>query len=233
MTEAKNDTKLKAYFKCSQENKKKIPESKIVLPISVGQKYHEDEKFAATVELLNHSNLKHVTIMICDSLQRHTLQLTHNYNKEDAYKISFEEGTKWIERNQHIYEKLTMPYDIQRWDYWLNSSQYIKQQKLTKKLYKENKLFRDIIDNDVIAFLKRYSNRTKIDVLCSKNFQHCFAYVNEEGSIVPLWVGQGSNFVIYPGERTKSMCAAYEVFVNPGFPDLIKWLKMDFKKYKL
>ena len=112
-------TKIKPVFKCPDYFKDKFIHSKCLLTISVGQEVHEGEKFFATVDLIN-SSFKEVIILIDDTLQRHTMKIHSPLSIDQLYKISFEAGDQWLERNYKYYNHFAIPYKIIRWDHWLN-----------------------------------------------------------------------------------------------------------------
>ena len=110
-----------SFYKYSIPNRKDIfLHSTCIMPISVGQNLdaHEDIKLSATIKLIN-SSFKKCTLLIDNSIQRHTMKIWSNDDEESLYKKALLEGKKWSDRNMHIYKKLEIECDIQRWDDWL------------------------------------------------------------------------------------------------------------------
>jgi len=218
---------IKARFKnCSKENKQKLSQSKCVLPISVGQYYHEKEYLNATINLIN-KHFKECTIMVCDTLQRHTIQMLEKCSKQQAYKLAFDNGDQWIKRNQKTYEQLTIPYHIMRWDGWLHATEYKKQRTLTNNLYKTDSSFQDVANETIINFLTRKNFPNN-----KNNLAYCLEHILEECSVMPLWTTKNFSFELYPSHRSKPLILAHKFFVEPHFQDLLIWIRINFKKLK-
>ena len=76
------------------------------LLISVGQPYHEGDKFAATVEW-SARHFKNLHILVADTLQRH-----------NELADWFARGGAWIERNQLEWATCGREVTVSRWDEW-------------------------------------------------------------------------------------------------------------------
>ena len=70
--------------------------SSCTLGISVGQPYHESDKFAATVEWAAR-HFEHIRVDVSDTLQRHRL-IGEGVPAEKAARASLREGDRWIAR---------------------------------------------------------------------------------------------------------------------------------------
>ena len=70
----------KAYFKAPPQDKLCFSKSIYSVTVSVGQKTQEKEKLAATLKIINNS-FKESVIMVCDSLQRHSLAINNSSNE--------------------------------------------------------------------------------------------------------------------------------------------------------
>ena len=80
------NTLVKVTFRCSEQDKADMVDSDCILHISVGQEYHEGEKLIATMDLINET-FRSCTIMLCDTLQRHTLKLSYpNLSDDELHK---------------------------------------------------------------------------------------------------------------------------------------------------
>ena len=110
---------IKPVFKYKNTiTKETFKQAKCLLTISVGQEVHEDNKFAATIDLVN-ASFGSAVLLIDDSLQRHSMALNKNQNADFFYDISIAEGDLWLERNKKHYQNLTILEEIIRWDKWL------------------------------------------------------------------------------------------------------------------
>ena len=70
-----------SFLSCEIADRKKFINSSCILPVSVGKKFHEAEKFEATLQLINRT-FKHCSIMIDDTIQRYTLSLSDDSNDD-------------------------------------------------------------------------------------------------------------------------------------------------------
>ncbi len=116
--------KIKPVFKYEQTNAP-IPfdQAHCLLTISVGQEVHEGEPFAATVALVR-QQFARCTLLIDDTLQRHTLALLHPERRaEDFLASAQQEGEAWLARNHSTYQHLPQ-LKIVQWDDWLNHPRY-------------------------------------------------------------------------------------------------------------
>ncbi|MDF2690685.1 MAG: hypothetical protein K0S29_540, partial [Gammaproteobacteria bacterium] len=101
--------KIKPVFKCDEKFKPLLKQSSCLLTISVGQEVHEGEKFLTTIDLVN-TNFKHCTILVDDSLQRHTMQINRPPSSDGFHHQSVLEGDSWLKRNKNVYSQLNIPY---------------------------------------------------------------------------------------------------------------------------
>ncbi len=128
--------KYKAYFVgINDQQKKEFKNSKCVMIISVGQKYHEMGEFYAAIALVN-KHFGYCNILVCDTLQRHTMNISQQEVSEDElYVLSKTAGDKWIERNMQYISTLTIPYTISRWDAWIENDRYQHYHEQVYELY--------------------------------------------------------------------------------------------------
>ena len=83
-----NTTKMKVRLRC-QDGQAVMQGSSCIVYISIGQPYHEKEKFLATMDLVNRT-FSACHIVVCDTLQRHTLRiLSPHLTKQEAYRQAF------------------------------------------------------------------------------------------------------------------------------------------------
>lgn len=224
---------IKVTLKCLEEYKKDLPGSKAVIHISVGQEYHEGGKFWATIDAIN-AKFSQCDIMLCDTLQRYTLYINNPAitNAKQQCKLALEQGDYWLERNRAAIDSLTIPHNIYRWDHWLNDAEYNALREQVDKLYENDLAYRQAIHDTINVFIDRLKKR-----FADKEFdyEHFFKvsleYLKEECAIiVPMWVRNEYEFVIYPRKRTAAMQATYERFVKPYHPNLLREVYLKFNK---
>lgn len=217
------------FLKASFVSEKSLPteNKKCILLISVGQRYHEDDKLAATIDLINKSKFSSCLIAIADTLQR------HNYldkSLDEAYQTSLLMGDEWINRNINIINRLNPKVEILRWDDALQNEQYAFFKQKIEKEYQVNNSYQNAIHTTISSFTDRVKHRdpyANIDLI----FSNCLKYLIEECPIImPLWASQGYDFVIYPKPMTKAMAMTHELFVKPIYHNKGDWLSLKFKK---
>jgi len=218
-------TSVKVTFRCNKKDKQKLVGSDCILHISVGQKYHEGKKFLATMDLINET-FKSCTIMLCDTLQRHTLKIKNpDLSDKELYRKALALGDEWLLKNKVAYSHLKIKYKIMRWDDWLNHKDYNQYREKVEELYYTNEAYKQNIFNTINKFLNRQG------LLDKKAFGLCESYVLEECPIlIPLWAKTNCPFVIYPRSRTAAMTATYKYFLGNTQSNLLKEVALKFNR---
>lgn len=219
----------KVSFLCPDEDKQKFISSNCSVTISIGQKAQEGYKLAATLSLIN-KHFKQCTIMVCDTLQRHTLAIDNKFKKEELYTISKKMGDDWLENNTPYFGIFNIPYQIIRWDSWLESPNYNNKRNLINALFEEKKeyqqAFYQVTDQFYERYKKRYSfKNVNLDLL----YPYCLEYLKEECAVMLLWADKGYNFEIYPSKRNKAMEATHEYLIKPRFPNVLKPIALEIR----
>ncbi|MCD6045012.1 MAG: Uncharacterized protein K0R48_175 [Gammaproteobacteria bacterium] len=227
-------TIVKASFKdCPIEERKIFHKSHCLMPISIGQKIHEGEKFIATMRLVERTFAR-CTILLDDSVQKYTLKIESETDLITLHQQAIEAGTDWLQRQKKLLlEELAIPCTVIRWDDWLVLPEYPENHKKVASLYNENLIYRDAIDNTIKDFLDRYvAHGTSSSFDYVKAHDLCFTYLLEECAVMSLWVKGEYDFELYPSGRNKAMAATYEFFIKNQYPNLLKSVGLRFKKYK-
>lgn len=227
------DTRIiKASFRENPvEERRLFPQSSCLMPISVGQAIHEGAKFAAVIKLIN-SSFKHCTILVDDSVQRHTMGITNDASADALYQMAVAEGDAWLARNEYAFMQLTIPFEIRRWDDWFNSVNYINSYQRVRQLYDSNEHYRQAIHANIEEFLSRYlKNHPEIPVNDERAVALCLDYLLEECAVMCLWTEKAYDFEVYPSGRNKAMAATYDQLIKPYYPDYLRPVALRFKKY--
>jgi len=225
---------MRAKFLRAGHFKQEFSESNCVVPISVGQFYHEDDKFKATIDLINDSQFQNCTIVLCDSLQRHNLRAFNKEQEEAIENImtkSLRAGDAWLNRNLKYIKQLNIPYQLERWNEWLSHPKYLDKLKQVKNEYKVNEQLRKNIDNTIISYLERIQSRLEEDqqYFNREKFIHSsLSYILEEMSVELLWLSRDFHFEVYPKSRPESMQAHYECFIKAHYPNKLRRLAIRF-----
>ena len=227
-----DDRIIKASFRGNNpEERKEFRQSTCLMPISVGQAIHEGNKFKAVIKLIN-SSFKHCTILVDDSVQRHTMGITNKLDNDSLYKLANAEGESWLARNKLSYDELTIPYDILRWDHWLHNKNFANSHELVKYQYYENSVYKAAIDANIDEFLSRHlKNFQHIKIDMQRAYRLCLDYLLEECAVMCLWVDGAYDFEVYPSGRNLAMAATYEQLIKPKMTNYLRPVALRFKKY--
>jgi tRNA-dependent cyclodipeptide synthase len=200
--------------------------SKCCLTISVGQDYHEGEKFRATIDLVNSKQFRSCTIIVCDSLQRYSLGLKNSKSPEEYYEHSVKLGDEWIRRNQESLDALEISSEIVRWSHWLEHQEYNFIYNNVCHLYLNNPVFREAVMANGNVFIERCRKKSNINVNEAVAVKYCSDYVKEECAVASLFTLYGCEFNVYPKKLTQAMM----VYDRLCLEDRIGWLRVKFKK---
>ena len=190
------------------------------LQISVGQEYHEAEKFMATMEWVKHRFDK-VIICVNDTLQRHNACFAEGIDEKKAFVKADRAGQHWVMRNAE-YIKSLPDYQIIRWEEWRNRADYKPQLDEIKKLYMANEHVRNLINETIEEFWARCVKREPdIDPKRFKDFaHHSRTYLLEETAIFFLMYKEQKAADIYPGSRMVPFEIAQKFSTHAPTPDL-------------
>lgn len=222
---------VKCSFKnITEEEKNKFKNSSCLLTISVGQQTHENERFAATIDLINYS-FKSCIIQIDDTLQRHTMALNHNEDPDYFYDVSKAEGKLWLERNEKYINRLKIPMKLYRWDEWLFRDNFDTQKnRLLNKLNEDleyQKAFEVSIDNFISKCLQRNSRLMEFEIKRLKKLS--FDFVLEECTALTLWPELICQYEAYPNGHNSAIEATKKLFIYPFYHDILRSITIIFK----
>lgn len=167
--------------------------NKARLNISVGQDYHEGEKFLAQTEwVARHFN--ECVINICDTLQRHNLEAS-GIHPIQAQKMALINGKGWLERNNNAIRLLPKPTII-HWDKWLSHPEWEQATQTIEGAYHHNPTFKKIADETAESFLKRREFHSNKELKIAHDYS--LRYILEEAAFAQISSYQDVAD-IYPG----------------------------------
>lgn len=187
------------------------------LQISVGQPYHEDEKFEAT---LKWASMRFDKVIVCvnDTLQRFNL-IAEGHSEDEAQRMTLDMGREWIERNLNLLR--TLPnVEIKRWDSW-KKDDYAEVKQQIDDLYYNNIEFQVAVDTDVTGFTKRNKTNPKL----------CREYLREETAVFSKMFRERA-VDIYPGSVLLP-CRIFQGRDVEGAPDGLSdghFTRIDFRR---
>ncbi|MCX7114295.1 MAG: hypothetical protein NTW08_00020 [Gammaproteobacteria bacterium] len=200
--------------------------SKCCVTISVGQSVHEEDKFKATLVAVN-QHFSASIIMVCDSLQRHTMEILLPNSKEEIHEYANFLGLQWLERNLYSIKKMAIPVRISRWDEWLHHPNYSKKCTLINEQYLNDNLFKKSVDDTAFLFLSR--NAGKLTLEYEDALYLSKAYLLEECAVMLLLAEEGYHFEIYPSERNAAMDYVYKHIISTFNDKLMVAVSIKFK----
>lgn len=202
------------------------------LEISVGQPYHEGDKFACTIDWAM-ERFDRIALLVNDTLQRHNLMFEHGLSEDEAHAESFKAGSDWIERNHQAIVRSRA--EIFRWDDWLKGAKYPRIRHGVELLYQRNAEFRSAIDATAAKIWARHLAREPGLTLREEEFlDRSRAYLLEETAAFAIIYDTIPGISVYPG----SFGEAWSIFIDrdvPGAPEGLKnghVMRIDFERRK-
>lgn len=176
--------------------------SRVRLMISVGQDYHEGDKFKAVVNWINRNpSIEEVHVSVNDYLQRHNYY-AQGIDTKRADATAMAEGTLWIARNKHALSDIQAKTHITRWNEWFGSIAYQEAREAVAEYGQENPGFELAICEDVSAHTARKGQRGG-NILPSWT-QHSMEYLQEELAVFAMQSRQLPAAEVYPGSNLNS-----------------------------
>jgi tRNA-dependent cyclodipeptide synthase len=121
--------------------------------ISVGQEYHEGDKFKAMAHW-GRDRFEKIYFCVNDSLQRFNIMFENSLTEDLANSQALEKGDQWINRNMPVIKGIPQA-QILRWDELRTRESYSKGHLKTQWLYTNNKEFRQAIDLNIADIWNR------------------------------------------------------------------------------
>ena len=208
-----------------------LKDAHCALPISVGQKYHEEEKLLATIEQINKTFGK-CTVLLADSLQRYnTLFFYPHLSEEQAVRMHVQNGNSWLERNQHILDRFSLPFEIIKWDHWLQHKSYPSIRNMFEACYNRSCSLQNAFSASIHEFIQRFTTKHKLEKMEEARYRKlCLEYLKEECSILPLWAREAYSFLVYPSPINEAIRMSLKELVFPHCPNVLKPISLRFKK---
>lgn len=221
---------VKCNFKNVTANDKiEFKKSRCLLTISVGQESHENERFIATMKLID-ASFSSCLISLHDTLQRHTIAINQDHDAEFFHDTAKIFGDKWLERNKKHYESIADRLVIIRWDDWLNMPEFPDKRNSIVLETNRDKKYKELFDASINEYLNRYIKRLKRPDLFDRGRAErvCFDYLVEECAVLCLWPKLSCQFEIYAGTHNAAIEETRERFVHSGFPELVRPVSIGF-----
>lgn len=202
--------------------------------ISVGQPNHEGKKFEATC-MWAASKFKENILIVSDTLQRHNIKFAENLSEEEAYFVSRERGTQWLERNKDSIDLLPN-LTIYRHNFWLAHKNYISNRNVVNRFYDNHKVFRELCHDTINRVWQRHMERGSVQESQYFNFfQHSKEFLLEELAVKPIIFSKFPSLTIYPGQWISELYEFMAHNEEMGFTKCFegsKWTRIEFRRRK-
>ncbi len=223
---------MKAKLSGISSHKGNLLDKNIVLPISVGQPAHEGEKLQATLRMIE-KRFSQCDILVADTLQRHNL--LNQFSELEAYQMALLEGDNWLNRNKIHLDSFCIPHKIIRWDECIQGQVFKECLDNINNHYQNNLDFQNAFYHDINFFKNRYKYSLNQNEFSLESLEkNSLSYLLEETSVVlSYFIDKQYHFILYPSQIPKSISMCRDLFIDPNNPNLIRNLKIYFKKIKL
>lgn len=186
--------------------------------ISLHSHNHQGEGLKAMIQWINEqTDFDFVRIGLSDTLNRHNYVMEENIHLHQAHEKSKKMGQKWLDENKSILERLTVPFEIIRWDYWLiqHADQVIFNKKTFYDTYFNNLYFNSAVKEDLSNYFMRHG-KTSLSSVDSKKLSLSLEYLMEELAVYSILFTEYPSTAIYPGKSLK----CFEIIRQSNIPNV-------------
>lgn len=197
------------------ESKANLQRAVCLLPISVGEPYHEKETLEETLKLIRGAGFAKCIIVVADTLQRHNFLIdsiadsTFSQSEAEARArtTAKEFGDEWLKRNQSCIDRYFADFDYQilRWDDCLAYSGFFQRFSVLDEYYRDRtSSFSRSVNKICGQRISHYLKMGKLDgsdAHISVTRDLIKSYVCEEGAIMLLWRDMGYQYMAYPSSH--------------------------------
>jgi len=208
-----------SFINVTKEVKAKFKDSRCFLIISLNQRAYQGERFVAVLKTINRF-FNGCTIMVADTLQRHTLGIKHHeYDAQKLSEMAKDLGNQWVKDNDNsIKECLNIEHKISRWNEWKDHKDFQYFYTKVCELYEKDPIYKDLMTRETSAFI----SRIKHDFTYERAQRLCFQYLIEECAAMCLWVQEKCAFQLYPKGLNSAMSYINRVLIQPNYPELLQ-----------
>lgn len=190
------------------------------LSVSVGQPYHEGDKFQSTLTWIN-QNFSRCLIDVSDTLQRYNTMAEYGLSDEEAMILARSQGDDWINRNKRYLDDLTIPYEIVRWETWITHEDYPETRQKVGEIFNKSPVFCKSVEEEAQRFLERQKSKGMLKSKEQAFYKNSILFLLEEVAGQTLYARSEPFATIYPGRRMKP----WELVATGQIPDAPKGLE--------
>jgi hypothetical protein len=207
-------------LKCSftgvtDEKKQNFNNQRALLAVSVNNIQKNINRFSAILKLI-FQYFENCTIIVGDTLQRHTLAMQSDKETTVCYDDVIALGDEWLAAHEKICKGYEGRIKIVRWDEWLNHPSFEESKLMIMDEMQKDSAYKQYFTESIDAYLNRYENRlTPANTFNRKKAESlCWDYLIEECAVFRLWPSTESHFVIYDGTYPSAMKETFIRFIN-------------------
>lgn len=190
------------------------------LEISIGNARQTGDKLAAMVEWAERS-FGQCLFHIGDTLYRHNYEAA-GHTPAAAWDLSRRAGDEWLDAHRDIIESCRVPYEIIRWQRWLDAPEYPALHTAIRDMYLSDEEFRRAVMADVWAFMERQQERIQA-IGPEKFISSCIAFLLEEAAGDTLMSRAYDIARAYPGPQLET----FRYLARPGTDAAVAGLGKD------
>lgn len=225
---------LKAGFRNNPKNPERLfPHATAALLISPMQPYYQDqEKFEALISLINRSAFQFLYVVIGDTCSHYNF-ISEGYSLQDSITQSKALGNRWLRTFHESLNRLTVAFEITRWDQWVKHPKYSEFRSKIDVLFATNTAVREAFLASALEYMDRQTK--KIQISREQQLSLGLEYLKEECSVImPLFASLGIEYAIYPANMLEAMQATRNSTILPEYGDSrVHWLSLRFKRMSL
>jgi len=148
----------------------------VTLGMCMGNPNWEGAKFVATLEW-GARHFDFIRIALSDTLGRHNY-IMQGMDPETASQKAFEQGEEWLAQHKRYLPFCGKPYEIVRWDHWLNHADFAEVHAKFGWLAQNNRVLAQALDTEITLHLERLRSRG-LEV-SGDGYKNCLSYLLEE-----------------------------------------------------
>lgn|GEM_PF-1867776 len=218
------------------ENRKTFKQKRFIMPISIGQEFHENGRLRGTFERVAKS-FEGGIILVDDWLQYHTLGIIADIPEDYLTEICLREGDEWLRRYKSLIDDtFGDAVEVVRWKDTTVDPPYEKNYQRVLKLLAEDPMYHEAFERNTYEFVGRLARR-KPGLDQERAHERTWKYLKEECASMLGWPELFNVQVeVYPSDRNHAMAATNEMILRKIYPHMPKGLEktgLRFKKMKV
>lgn len=202
----------------------RLEDQACIIPVSVGQKYHDPVPFEESLNLLALQNYGKYVIVVADSLQHYTKMMRKSsLSAQEAKTFAKQKGDEWLTVSRPIIERALAgkTYEIIRWEECLSDPLASPAMLAISARYESEPGFTASIDQLVEKYLDGFETngkKTKHNANTKplgktqeqlRKEKLCRHYVLEETALIMVWQNKESTFAWLPNARRFFLAYAF------------------------